>query len=61
MKTIAYYLGIACVCGMLFLSCERDDDEKNNQNHYEIDKSKVYVDDDYENRLKDSVWYYYRV
>ncbi|WP_160068788.1 S41 family peptidase [Sphingobacterium bovisgrunnientis] len=60
MKTIAYYLGIACVCGMLFLSCERDDDEKNNQNHYEIDKSKVYVDDDYENRLKDSVWYYYK-
>ena len=60
MKTISYYLGIACVCGMLFLSCERDYDEKNNQNHYEIDKSKVYVDDDYENRLKDSVWYYYK-
>jgi carboxyl-terminal processing protease len=58
MRTIAYY--IAIVFSTLFLSCERDDDERKNQNQYEIDKSKVYVDDNYENRLKDSVWYYYK-
>lgn len=60
MKTIVYYIAITVVFCTLFISCERDDEERKNQNQYEIDKSKVYVDDNYENRLKDSVWYYYK-
>lgn len=49
-------LATACV----LLSCEKDDDEKDSSKRFAIDKSKTYVDDDYENRLKDSVWYYYK-
>ena len=44
---------------VVILSCEKDDDE-NTKNRFAIDKSKTYIDDEYENKLKDSVWYYYK-
>ena len=47
--------------GFLSHSCKRDDDEDLDKNRFAIDKSKIYIDDDYENRLKDSVWYYYKI
>lgn len=59
MKFGAYILGIILTFSLLFISCERDDDTFD-PTRYAIDTSKVYVDDPYENRLKDSVWYYYK-
>lgn len=59
MKFWAYILGIIVPCLVLFISC-KEDDGKFDLARYAFDKSKVYVDDSYENRLKDSVWYYYK-
>lgn len=39
-----------------FISCKKEDVDP-----FDIDKSKVYLSDSYENNLRDSVWYYYKV
>lgn len=60
MKINTYILWFCAFAGVFFASCERDDDEKKTKDLFEIDKTRVYEDDSYENRLKDSVWYYYK-
>lgn len=61
MKVTAYIWSLVLITGLFFLSCERDDEEKNGATRYAIDKSKVYEDDAYETKLKDSVWYYFKI
>ena len=59
MKISIYFWCVITIVSTVFVSCERDDDEFS-EHRFEIDKTKVYVDNAYENRLKDSVWYYYK-
>lgn len=40
------------------VSCKKDDPVAD---PFAIDKSKTYLSDNYENKLRDSVWYYYKV
>ncbi|MGN0002359.1 MAG: S41 family peptidase [Sphingobacterium composti] len=61
MKFAAYIWSIILLIGIMFTSCERDDDERDDSSRFEIDTTNVYVDNAYENKLKDSVWYYFRV
>lgn len=53
------YIWMFLVSMVFMLSCKRDDDEKT-RNRFAIDKSKTYIADEYENKIKDSVWYYYK-
>lgn len=43
-------------------SCKKNNDNPSNEGDpYAIDKSKTYLSDQYENKLKDSIWYYYKI
>ncbi|MCA5006191.1 S41 family peptidase [Sphingobacterium bovistauri] len=58
MKVNTYILGLILTISLLSFSCKKDDYNFNTR--FAIDTTKVYTDDAYENRIKDSVWYYYK-
>ncbi|MBD1430844.1 S41 family peptidase [Sphingobacterium litopenaei] len=60
MKKYSHIFFLLSIVAIFFVSCERDDDERDDPTRYAIDTTRTYTDDTYENRLKDSVWYYYK-
>lgn len=57
MRSLCLFLIL--ISSAFFISCEKDVDEL--QSTKKIDTSREYLDNEFENQVRDSVWYYYKV